>query len=97
VDACLQQLTAKGYQVSGAAVDVSDLAQRQQLVQQVSAAFDGKLNILGGAHSVRHGRCAGLLLGCVRTAVTATVQKWLSDVRSRMYGWLHSWDCEAQL
>jgi Tropinone reductase 1 len=49
VDACLQQLTAKGYQVSGAAVDVADLAQRQQLVQQVSAAFDGKLNILGGA------------------------------------------------
>lgn len=49
VEACLQQLKAKGFQVSGAAVDVADLAQRQQLVQQVSAAFDGKLNILGGA------------------------------------------------
>lgn len=47
VDACVQQLKEKGYQVQGAAIDVSDLAQRQQLVQQVSEAFGGKLNILG--------------------------------------------------
>lgn len=48
VDACVTQLTQAGYSVQGAAADVSDPAQRQQLVQRVSDAFDGKLHILGG-------------------------------------------------
>lgn len=48
VDTCIQQLSSQGYQVHGAAVDVSQQEQRQQLVQQVSDAFHGKLNILGG-------------------------------------------------
>jgi NAD(P)-dependent dehydrogenase (short-subunit alcohol dehydrogenase family) len=47
VDSCVQQLKEKGCQVQGAAIDVSDLAQRRQLVQQVSEAFEGKVNILG--------------------------------------------------
>lgn len=48
VDACVTQLTQAGYSVQGAAADVSDPAQRQQLVQSVSDVFDGKLHILGG-------------------------------------------------
>lgn len=47
VDACVQQLSAKGFKVQGAALDVAQAPQRQQLVQQVSQAFGGTLNILG--------------------------------------------------
>ncbi|PHT46654.1 Senescence-associated protein 13 [Capsicum baccatum] len=43
---CLQQWSAKGLQVQGSVCDLSSREQRVQLMEKVSLAFDGKLNIL---------------------------------------------------
>ncbi|KAK3031922.1 hypothetical protein RJ639_036718 [Escallonia herrerae] len=42
----LQEWAAKGFTVTGSVCDASSRAQREQLVQKVSSAFSGKLNIL---------------------------------------------------
>jgi NAD(P)-dependent dehydrogenase (short-subunit alcohol dehydrogenase family) len=47
VDATVSRLSDRGFRVFGAALDVTDAAQRQALVAQASQAFGGQLNILG--------------------------------------------------
>ncbi|KAG2262967.1 hypothetical protein Bca52824_070046 [Brassica carinata] len=44
--ACLDDWKSHGLKVSGSVCDVSDRDQREKLIQQVSSAFSGKLNIL---------------------------------------------------
>eukprot|EP00775_Hariotina_reticulata_P000075 gene75-223_t len=46
VDNALQGFQGKGYRVHGAVADVSQRQQREQLVEQVSTTFGGKLHIL---------------------------------------------------
>ncbi|XP_060170733.1 tropinone reductase homolog At2g29170 [Lycium barbarum] len=43
---CLKEWSAKGFKVKGCVCDVSSRDQRVQLMENVSSAFDGKLNIL---------------------------------------------------
>lgn len=71
VDACVTQLTQAGYSVQGAAADVSDPAQRQQLVQNVSDAFDGKLHILGGQSACHMQLCAEHVTSACRLRLVA--------------------------
>ncbi|KAL6326806.1 hypothetical protein AAG906_010983 [Vitis piasezkii] len=42
----LRDWNAKGFDVRGSVCDVSDRAQREQLIEKVSSGFNGKLNIL---------------------------------------------------
>ncbi|KAL3500171.1 hypothetical protein ACH5RR_039264 [Cinchona calisaya] len=42
----LQEWEAKGFKVAGSTCDVSSRTQREELMKNVSSAFDGKLNIL---------------------------------------------------
>lgn len=42
----LQEWSAKGFNVTGSVCDLSSRPQREQLVEQVSSLFSGKLNIL---------------------------------------------------
>ncbi|CAL5203146.1 unnamed protein product [Lathyrus oleraceus] len=42
---CLQQWQSQGFSVTGSVCDVSSRPQRENLVQQVSSTFNGKLNI----------------------------------------------------
>ncbi|CAN0926518.1 Tropinone reductase homolog [Linum grandiflorum] len=46
IDRCLREWQSKGYKVTASACDVLHRDQRQNLVEDVSSAFDGKLNIL---------------------------------------------------
>ncbi|KAF9597143.1 hypothetical protein IFM89_016131 [Coptis chinensis] len=46
LDAALIAWEAKGYKVNGSVCDVSDRSQRENLMETVSTAFDGMLNIL---------------------------------------------------
>ncbi|GAB2288619.1 hypothetical protein Dimus_022943 [Dionaea muscipula] len=43
---CLKEWEAEGFPVTGSVCDVSSRAQREKLMEDVSAHFDGKLNIL---------------------------------------------------
>ncbi len=43
----LEEWRAKGYDVNGCVADVSDRTQREQLTAEVSAAFGGRLHVLG--------------------------------------------------
>ncbi|TMW92787.1 hypothetical protein EJD97_012567 [Solanum chilense] len=43
---CLQEWSVKGFKVNGCVCDVSSRPQRVKLIQNVSSAFHGKLNIL---------------------------------------------------
>ncbi|RDX68289.1 Tropinone reductase-like, partial [Mucuna pruriens] len=44
--ACLKEWKEKGFSVSGSVCDASSPPQREDLIQQVASAFNGKLNIL---------------------------------------------------
>ncbi|GAB2212478.1 hypothetical protein Droror1_Dr00020448 [Drosera rotundifolia] len=46
LEKCLKERTAKGFSVSGSVCDVSSREQRQKLMEDVDAKFDGKLHIL---------------------------------------------------
>ncbi|XP_010543047.1 PREDICTED: tropinone reductase homolog At1g07440-like, partial [Tarenaya hassleriana] len=46
LDQCLREWQTKGFQVTGSVCDVSSRPEREKLMQTVSSAFDGKLNIL---------------------------------------------------
>ncbi|THU53609.1 hypothetical protein C4D60_Mb10t16240 [Musa balbisiana] len=43
---CLRKWAAKGFRVTGSVCDLSSREQRDQLIREVSATFNGKLNIL---------------------------------------------------
>ncbi|TFJ83903.1 hypothetical protein NSK_005000 [Nannochloropsis salina CCMP1776] len=44
--ACLKEWTAKGYEVEGIAVDVSDSDARRAMMEQVAGSFVGRLDVL---------------------------------------------------
>lgn len=50
----LQEWAVKGLQVKGSVCDASSREQRIQLMENVSAAFDGKLNILVSSLSIQN-------------------------------------------
>ncbi|RRT52528.1 hypothetical protein B296_00050394, partial [Ensete ventricosum] len=43
---CLRKWAAEGFRVTGSVCDISSREQRDQLMREVSATFNGKLNIL---------------------------------------------------
>lgn len=46
LNACLKEWKEKGFSVSGLVCDASSPPHRENLIQQVASAFNGKLNIL---------------------------------------------------
>ncbi|XP_027337962.1 tropinone reductase homolog At5g06060 isoform X3 [Abrus precatorius] len=46
LNACLKEWKKKGFSVSGSVCDASSPPQRENLIQQVTSTFNGKLNIL---------------------------------------------------
>ncbi|XP_057428589.1 tropinone reductase homolog At5g06060-like [Lotus japonicus] len=45
LDKCLSDWQSKGFLVSGSVCDVSSLAHREKLIQEVTSIFNGKLNV----------------------------------------------------
>ncbi|KAJ0027439.1 hypothetical protein Pint_35365 [Pistacia integerrima] len=46
IDERIQEWESKGFKVSGSVCDLTSKAEREKLIETVSSAFDGKLNIL---------------------------------------------------